>query len=111
MTKIDADAEIDIVWEQQQASVRIPLAGDVTQEWCRRYQALARRQNFPAGAEQHPSRGWVIVALPDGAGTPEIDATLDTARELIAEADGAEDPPDPAETDRVVRAWWSRQRG
>jgi hypothetical protein len=110
MTKIDADAEIDIVWEQQQATVRIPLAGDVSQEWCRRYQALARRQNFPASAERHPSRGWVIVELPDGAGPAEVTATLDTAHDLIGEADGAEDPPDPAQTDRAVRSWWAGQR-
>lgn len=111
MTKIDTVAEIDIVWEQQQATVRIPLADEVSQDWCRRYQALARRRNFPARAERHLSRGWVIVELPDGAGASDIGATLDTARELITEADGAEDPPDPSQTDRVVRTWWARQRG
>jgi hypothetical protein len=111
MTKIDTVAEIDIVWEQQQATVRIPLAGDVSQDWCRRYQALAHRQNLPASAQRTPTRGWVIVELPDGAGPAEVTATLDTARDLVAEADGAEDPPDPAQTDREVQTWWARQRG
>jgi hypothetical protein len=111
MTKIDTDAEIDIVWERQQATVRMPLAGEVSQEWCRRYQALARRRNFPASAELHPGRGWVIVELPEGAGPPEVTATLDTARDLVTEADGAGDSPDTGETDRLVRTWWSGQRG
>jgi hypothetical protein len=111
MTTIDAAAGIDIVWEQQQATVRIPLAGEASPQWYQRYRALARRHGMTAWAESHPSRGWVIVELPDGAGPEEITVTLDAARDLIAEADAAGDAPDPEETDRVVREWWVRQRG
>lgn len=111
MTTIDAAAGIDIVWEQQQATVRIPLDGQASPQWLGRYRALARQHGLQAWAESHPSRGWVIVELPDGAGQDEITATLDSARELICAADAAGDAPDPEETDRVVRDWWSHQRG
>jgi hypothetical protein len=110
MTEIDAGADIDIVWEDKQATVRIPLAGQVSQEWCRRYQALARRQNVPARAEVTPTRGWIFAGLPDGAGRSDIVATLDAARDLISAADAADDPPDAGETDSVVRGWWAGQR-
>jgi hypothetical protein len=110
MTTIDAAAGIDIVWEQQQATVRIPLDGQASTQWSRRYRSLARQHALSAWAESHPSRGWVIVELPDGAGPEEITATLDAARDLITEADAAGAPPDPAETDGVVRDWWSQQR-
>ncbi len=33
MTTIDAAAGIDIVWEQQQATVRIPLDGQDSPHW------------------------------------------------------------------------------
>jgi hypothetical protein len=111
MTAIDAGTDIDIIWEDQQATVRIPLADEVSQEWCRRYQALARRQNLAASAENHPGRGWVIAGLTDGADPAEITAMLDTVRDLVAEADAAAAPPDIAETDRAVRGWWAKQRG
>jgi hypothetical protein len=111
MTAIDAGASIDIVWEEQRATVRIPLDGEVSQEWSHRYRALARRQNVTAWAESHPSRGWVIVELPEGADQPETTATLDTVRDLVTEADAAADPPDTEETDRAVQAWWAKQRG
>jgi hypothetical protein len=75
MTTIDAAAGIDIVWEQQQATVRIPLDGQASPQWFRRYRALARRHSLQAWAESHPSRGWVIVELPDGAGPEEITTT------------------------------------
>jgi hypothetical protein len=109
MVTIDTAAGIDIVWEQQQATVRIPLAGEGSPQWFRRYRTLARRHSLQAWAESHPSRGWVIVGLPDGAGPEEITATLDAAMDLITEADAAGDPPDPEETDRVVRDWWAKQ--
>jgi hypothetical protein len=111
MTAIDAGANVDIVWEEQRATVRIPLDDEVSQEWCRRYRALARRQNLTAWAESHPSRGWLIAELPEGADQPETEAMLDTIRDLVTEADAASDPPNPGETDRVVQAWWAKQRG
>jgi hypothetical protein len=111
MTAIDAGANVGIVWEEQRATVRLPLDGEVSQEWCRRYRALARRQNLTAWAESHPSRGWVIVELPEGADEAETMTTLDAVKDLITEADADADPPNPGETDRVVQAWWAKQRG
>jgi hypothetical protein len=111
MTQIDTGTDIDIVWQNGAAKVRIPLAGDVTQEWCQRYQARARRESFPARAEKHPGRGWVIVDLPDGTGPPDIVAALDAARDLITATDDAGEAPDVQQTETVVRTWWADQRG
>jgi hypothetical protein len=111
MTQIDTGTDIDVVWLDGEAKVRIPLAGDVTQEWCRRYQARAHRENFPARAEKHPARGWVIVDLPDGAGKQEIVAALDAARDMVAATDDAGESPDVRQTESVVREWWAGQRG
>jgi hypothetical protein len=110
MTTIDASAGIDIVWEQQQATVRIPLDDQTSPQWFRRYRALARQRGLQAWAEGTPTRGWVVVELADGAGPEEVTASLDAARDLITEADATGDPPDPEETDRVVRDWWQRQQ-
>lgn len=111
MSAIDPNAEIDIVWEEQQARVRIPLDDQISGEWARRYRALARRKNLGAWAEDHPSRGWVIIEMPDGAGRSEVLAALDTARELITETDDAEKAADAQEIERAVREWWASQRG
>lgn len=111
MTAIDASAEIDIVWQDQQATVRIPLDDHISQEWARRYRALAHRRNFSAWGEDHPSRGWAIVELPDGAGRSEVLKALDEARDLITETDNAEEAADARAIEGAVREWWASQRG
>jgi hypothetical protein len=111
MTAIDAKAQIDVVWQDQQATVRIPLDGHITGDWARRYGALARRQNFAASAEDHPSRGWISVELPEGSGAKDVAQTLDTARELVKAADEAGEGADAQEVDRAIREWWAGQAG
>jgi hypothetical protein len=111
MTEIDVAAEIDIVWQEHQVTVRIPLAGQVTQDWCRRYQALAHSKDVPARAEEHPGRGWVVVTMPGSTGRSDVSATMDAVRDLIAEADADEEPQDPEETTAAIREWWAQQRG
>lgn len=111
MTEIDADADVDIIWHGQDVTVRIPLAGQVPPGWPDRYQALARRKGIPAGAEEHPSRAWIIVTMPAGTGREDITAAMDGAKELIAETDADEGPADTEATEAAIREWWAGQRG
>jgi hypothetical protein len=50
MTDIDLHADIEIQRHDDHVTVRIPLAGEVSQQWHRRYQALARAREVPARA-------------------------------------------------------------
>ena len=110
MTAIDTAAEIDIIWNDEGLAVRMPLTEGVTPDWCDHYRALARGRNLPAAAEVHPGRSWIIVTLPPSRDEAEIRATMDAARDLVAEADSAGEPPPTAETEAALRAWWARQR-
>ncbi|HEY2578710.1 MAG TPA: hypothetical protein VGI74_20595 [Streptosporangiaceae bacterium] len=109
MTQIDTTAEIDVVIHGAETTVRIPLADQATQEWCARYQAMARRENLPARAEDHPARGWILVEMPSGADGQEVVAMLDAARDLIGKADATEEDQDPEQTATAARGWWSDQ--
>jgi hypothetical protein len=111
MTDIDTAADIDIVLHEQRATVRIPLAGQVTQDWCRRYQELAEAKGLPARAEVHPGRAWVVVNMPGYTAGPEVLATMDTARDLIARADATEESAGAEGLASAVRDWWTEQRG
>lgn len=110
MTDIDTGAEIDIVWDENQATVSIPLAGDVPLDWCGRYDELARRPGLPAQAQQTPGRTWIVVTMPAATGRSDMVATLDSARDLIAKADAAEEAPDAEEAAAAIREWWAAQR-
>jgi hypothetical protein len=111
MTNIDTAAEIDIVWREHEVAVSMPLAGEVSAAWSRRYDELARRQGLEAQAQEHPGRAWIVVTMPTATEPPDMVTALDSARELIAEADTvAEEPPDAEETAAVLREWWARQR-
>jgi hypothetical protein len=54
---------------------------------------------------------WIVVRLPAGLDRAVIQSVLNTAREMIAEADAAEQAPQAAETEATVRQWWARQQG
>jgi hypothetical protein len=112
MTEIDTGADIDIVWREHEVTVSIPLAGEVPAAWSRRYDELARRQGLEAQAQDHPGRTWIVVTLPAATGPSDMVTALDSARDLIAQADTvAEEPPDAEETAAVIRRWWADQRG
>jgi hypothetical protein len=110
MTEINADADIDIVWTEQELTVRIPLAGEVPLEWCERYQGMAHRKNIPARAEQSPERTWIVVALPASIGRSDVVATMDAARDLITDVDASEESQGAEETETTIRQWWAKQR-
>jgi hypothetical protein len=112
MTEIDAAADIDTVWRDQELTIRIPLAGEVGREWAQRYTALARRSNVPARAEEAPGRAWIVITLPVETEPSEVLAALDDASKLIAKADAAEQPSAEREKEiaAAVRDWWAKQR-
>ena len=112
MTGIDTNADIDLVWHDQELTVRIPLAREVSEEWARRYPRLAKRKGVPARAENTPGRAWIVLTLPAGAGRSEALAELEAARELIAQADaaGESSPEHDQELAAAIREWWAQRR-
>jgi hypothetical protein len=109
MTDIDPAADIELDIADEQVTVRVPLAGPVTNEWARCYQELALAAQVPAQAQVLRDRGWVVVTVP--ASSDQVVATMDAARALIADADAAADRPTAArEAEASVRDWWARSR-
>jgi len=125
MTDIDRTVEIDVSRGFAQVTVRIPLTGAVSQEWVSHFTNLAHKwmahsgneNAFPrAGegvleAQGQPDRGWIVVRLPAALDRAVVQSVLNAAREMIAEADAAEQVPQAAETEATVREWWASQRG
>ena len=112
MTEIDASVDVDIIWHDQDLTIRLPLAGEVSQEWARRYARLAQRKDIAARAEDSPGRAWIVVTLPSYADRSELLETLDAAGELIERADAAGDssPEHDKELAAAVRQWWAQRR-
>jgi hypothetical protein len=125
VTDIDRTADIDVSRGFAQVTVRIPLTGLVSQEWVSHYQMLAHKwmahseteKFFPRAGEgvlevqDLPDRGWIVVRLPAALDRALIQSVLNAAREMIVEADAAEQVPQAAETEASVREWWASQRG
>lgn len=107
----------------RRVTVRIPLTGQVSQEWLSHFQMLAHEwaahqgDAFPrhgegvTEAQGEPDRSWIVVRLPAGLDRAVVQSVLNAAREMIAEADAAEQAPQAAETEASVREWWASQRG
>jgi hypothetical protein len=110
MTEIDKAAEIDIVLNGRGATVRIPLTGSAGQDWCLRYQELARARNLPARAEASQERTWIVLDMPGYTGQDEAAGWLDAARELVGATDAAAEAPDAGRIEQTARDWWARQR-
>jgi hypothetical protein len=72
MTDIDLHADIEIQRHDDHVTVRIPLAGEVSQQWHRRYQALARARKVPARVEELPDRNWIVVNVPASIDRPDV---------------------------------------
>jgi hypothetical protein len=125
VTDIDRTADIDVSRGFAQVTVRIPLTGLVSHEWVSHYQMLAHKwmahaeneKFFPrAGegvleAQDLPDRGWIVVRLPAALDRAVIQSVLNAAREMIVEADAAEQVPQATETEASIREWWASQRG
>jgi hypothetical protein len=111
MTDIDPATDIEVRRCFAEVTVRIPLAGHVSDEWLAHYKMLARKRNMPpVQAEDVPDRSWIIVRLRAGLDRAEVQAVMDAARGLISETDAAEQSAQAAETESAIRDWWNRQR-
>jgi hypothetical protein len=64
MTDIDPKSDMELSTADGQVMVRVPLAGQVSSEWLRWYQRLARATGVPAQAQAHPDRAWIVVNVP-----------------------------------------------
>jgi hypothetical protein len=122
MTDIDRTAGIDVSRGFAQVTVRIPLTGHVNREWLSHFENLARKwvahegSNFPRHGEDvieaqdlPDDRSWIIIRLPADLDRARIRSVLDTAREMIGDADAAEQVPQATETEASVREWWASQ--
>ena len=112
MTDIDPEVDIELHPADEHVTVRVPLAGAVTDEWLRCYQNLAESAKVPAQAQARQDRAWIVVSVPASSDQAEVAATMDAARALIAQADAAaERPPATAKAEASVRDWWASRRG
>jgi len=105
MTDIDPKSDIELSTADGQVVVRVPLAGQVSGEWLRCYERLARATEVPVQAQARPDRAWIVVSVPADSNQKEVAATLDAARALIAEADAAGRAPSTAQTETIARDW------
>jgi hypothetical protein len=123
MTDIDRAADIEVDRGFAQVTVRIPLTGQVSEEWLSVYKSLAHKWMVHSGNENAfprsgegvmegqnlPDRGWIVIRLPAALDRARVQSVLNAAREMITEADGAAQAPQAAETEATVREWWARQ--
>jgi trans-aconitate methyltransferase len=112
MTHMDLHADIQITYDQQDVTARIPLAGQVIPGLARHYQKLARAKNLPMQIEELAGRGWIRVQVPANADRDDVEVILDAARAFLGEAEAAAlaemAATSPAEV--TVREWWASQR-
>jgi hypothetical protein len=123
MTDIDRAADIEVSRGFAQMVARIPLTGLVSQEWLSVYNSLAHKWIVHSGnenafprmgegvmeAQREPDRSWIVIRLPAVLDRAVVQSVLNAAREIVAEADAAEQVPRAAETEAAVREWWARQ--
>jgi hypothetical protein len=123
MTDIDRAADIDVSRGFAQVTVRIPLTGQVSEEWLSVYKSLAHKWMVHSGnenafhrsgegvmeAQNAPDRGWIVIRLPAALDRAVVQSVLNAARDIIVEADAAEQAPQAAQTEAAVREWWARQ--
>src|SRR5580704_17572617 len=111
MTDIDPQADIELHTAGEHVTVRVPLAGPVTDEWVGCYQRLARATGVPVLVQANADRAWIVVSVPASSNHREIAAMMDTARALIAEADAApKRVPATTQAEAIVRNWWAHRR-
>ncbi len=111
MTDIDPQADIELHTADEHVTVRVPLAGPVTDEWVGCYQWLARATDVPVLAQANADRAWIVVSVPASSNYREIGATMDAARALIAEADAAlKRAAATTQAEAIVRNWWADRR-
>ena len=111
MTDIDLHANIVTSYQDDDLMVIIPLAGEVTLMWCRRYDALARAKGIRAQSYNREGSALIHLAIPVRTEDEDVLKMLDAARDSIAEADAAEQTsPASHSPEAIARLWWARQQ-
>jgi hypothetical protein len=111
MTNIDPRTDIGFFYQEGDLIVMIPLAGEVTETWRRRYEALARAKGMRAQAYNRDGPALIHLAVQVQTEGEDMLKMLDTARSLIAEADAVEQSPAASSSpEAVARRWWARQQ-
>jgi hypothetical protein len=109
MTDIDPGSDIELRRAREHVVARVPLTEQVSSEWIRCYQRLALAMDVPVRAEVHAGRAWIVVRVPAGSSRAEVAETMDAARTLLAEADGATAGGHAtADAEATIQDWWRR---
>jgi uncharacterized membrane protein len=109
MTDIDPRADVEVVSAGAGVTVRMPLAGPVTDGWLQCYRQLALARGMSVQGQAHDDRAWVVVQVPASSDPADVAAMLDAARALIADAD-AQWAPAMSAAEASVRDWWAARR-
>jgi len=112
MTAIDLHGDILTSYHGNDLLVVIPLTDDVTEMWCRRYEALAQARELPAHVLKPDDEPALLhVTIPVRSQREDVLKMLDAARSLIAETEAAEQSPDASNPpEGFVREGWATQQ-
>ena len=110
MTEVDVQAQIEIERHHTSFIARIPLIGHVTRDWIERYDALAVREGISVHVEDRDDRSWIRIFATTRCSRTHLLNSLDTARDLIAEADAMDPRPSASHAEGFAHEWWQTQR-
>jgi len=111
MTDIDPRSDIGIAYADDDLIVMITLAGEVTEMWRRRYEALARAKGLRAQILEREGSAVLHLAVPVRTEGEDVLKMLDAARSLIADADAVGQSPAASDSpEAIARRWWARQQ-
>jgi hypothetical protein len=111
MADIDPRSDIQTAYVDDDLMVMIPLDGEITEMWVRRYEALARAEGLRARIIDLKGSIIINLALPVQTEGEDVLKILDAARALIAEADAVDRSPATSNTaEAIARRWWARQQ-
>ncbi len=112
MADIDSRSDINTAYVDDDLMVMIPLAGEITRMWVRRYEALARADGLRARIIEGKDSPTIInLAVPVRTEGEDVLKMLDAARALIGEADAVDQSPTTSNSaEAIARQWWARQQ-
>lgn len=110
MTDVDPRSDIGFAYVDDDLIVMITLAGEVTEMWRQRYEALARAKGLRAQMYEREGSTVLHLAVPVRTEGEDMLKMLDTARALIADADAVDQSPNACNSpEAIAKLWWARQ--
>ena len=112
MTDIDYQADLMLNYVDHELHAMIPLTAPVSEMWRQRYEALAQAKDVQALVRPwRDGAAMLLLTIPARMRGDDVEALLETARALIAEADAVDqEPTSSTAPEAVAREWWARQR-